>query len=126
MFGTSLAAVGTTNHELHRLRRSALNGFFSKRSISALEPAIQRVIDHACYLLEHRGTGRRVLNLRNFFAAFSADLIGDVAFGSVYGLLDRAAFEPGWQKLMMVYSLSPSYLTFKLTQPRILVVQRTS
>ncbi|KAF2635071.1 cytochrome P450 [Massarina eburnea CBS 473.64] len=101
MFGTSLAAVGTTGHELHRLRRSALNGFFSKRSISKLEPTIQRVIEHACHQLQSRGLNGRILDLRNFFAAFSADVIGEVAFGSGYGLLDKPDFEPGWQKLMM-------------------------
>ncbi|KAJ4297843.1 hypothetical protein N0V90_005739 [Kalmusia sp. IMI 367209] len=102
MFGTSLAAVGTIGHELHRVRRSALNGFFSKRSVSKLESAIREVIDHGCKLLECRGAAGRVLNLRSFFAAFSADVIGQVAFGSNYGLLDRTDFEPGWQRLMML------------------------
>ncbi|CAI6263572.1 unnamed protein product [Periconia digitata] len=101
MFGTSLATVGTTGHDLHRLRRSALSNFFSKRSISQLEPNIQRMVDHACRLLKDRGLGGEKLNLKDCFAAFSADLIGEVAFGSSYGLLDRAGFEPGWQKLMM-------------------------
>ncbi|KAF2689563.1 cytochrome P450 [Lentithecium fluviatile CBS 122367] len=101
MFGTSLAAVGTCGHELHRLRRSALNGFFSRRSISKLEPTIERAVYRASQLLKRRGSGRRIINLRNFFAAFSADVIGEVAFGSGYGLLDRPDFEPGWQQLMM-------------------------
>ncbi|PVI06026.1 putative P450 monooxygenase, partial [Periconia macrospinosa] len=101
MFGTSLAAVGTTSHDLHRLRRSALNSFFSKRSISQLEPKIQRIVDYACHLLEERGSGSRKLSLKDCFAAFSADVIGEVAFGHGYGLLDRPDFEPGWQKLMM-------------------------
>ncbi|KAF1949228.1 putative P450 monooxygenase [Byssothecium circinans] len=101
MFGTSLAAVGTTGHELHRLRRSALNGFFSKRSILKLELTIKRVVEHGCRRLECRGVNGCTIDLRSFFAAFSADVIGEVAFGSGYGLLDKPGFEPGWQKLMM-------------------------
>lgn len=102
MFGTTTAAVGTTGHELHRVRRGALNGFFSKRAVARLAPSIQDTVDHGCELLKCKGAGARVLNLRDFFAAFSADAIGQVAFGSNYGLLDREDFEPGWQKLMMV------------------------
>lgn len=33
MFGTTSAAVGTTGHELHKIRRGALDGFFSKRAV---------------------------------------------------------------------------------------------
>jgi cytochrome P450 len=102
MFGTTTAAVGTTGHELHRIRRGALNGFFSKRAVANLVPTIQELIDHGCDLLRRTGAEGRVLNLRDFFAAFSADVIGQVAFGSNYGLLDKKDFEPGWQKLMMV------------------------
>lgn len=104
MFGTTLAAVGTTDHHLHRLRRSALNTFFSKRSVSKLQPKIQRMVDYACHLIKDRGSRHEKLNLKNCFAAFSADVIGEVAFGHGYGLLDRPDFEPGWQKLMMVCS----------------------
>ncbi|KAF2446804.1 putative P450 monooxygenase [Karstenula rhodostoma CBS 690.94] len=101
MFGTTTAAVGTTGHELHRIRRGALNGFFSKRTVANLTPTIQELVDHGCELLRRRGGANCVLNLRDFFAAFSADVIGLVAFGSNYGLLDREDFEPAWQKLMM-------------------------
>ncbi|KAF2113271.1 cytochrome P450 [Lophiotrema nucula] len=113
MFGTTMAAVGTTSHELHRLRRAGLNPFFSKRSIAELEPVVQNVVDKACLQLERRGRegigrGEQAggVNLRDFFAAFSADLIGEVAFGEGYGLVDKEDFEPGWQKLMMDLSRS--------------------
>jgi cytochrome P450 len=109
MFGTELAAVGTTGHELHRLRRSALNAFFSKRSIGKLEPTIQHLVEQACRQLKHGSSNGRVLNLRNLFAAFSADVIGEVAFGSGYGLLDKEDFEPGWQRLMMVDIAIPGF-----------------
>ena len=101
-FGTKMAAVGTLSHELHRMRRGALSSFFSKRAVAHLEPAIKQLADTGCGLLKTRGEGGRVLNLRNFYAAFSADVIGQVAFGTNYALLAKEDFEPGWQKLMMV------------------------
>lgn len=119
MFGTSLAAVGTTSHELHRLRRSALNSFFSKRSISKLEPTIQHVVDHACTLVERTASTGCAVNLRNFFAAFSADVVGEVAFGSTYGFLDRPNFDPGWQRLMMVRMFRQRYVSRELIMYRI-------
>lgn len=102
MFGTSLAAVGTTSHKIHRLRRSALNSFFSKRAVLRLEPTIQQVVHQACAALQCGGVKGRVIDLRAFFAAFSADVISEVAFGNSYGLLDSPDFEPKWQQLMMV------------------------
>jgi cytochrome P450 len=118
MFGTSLAAVGTTGHELHRLRRSALNAFFSRRSVSKLEATINQAIQHAFQLLQSRGSKGRVINLRDFFAAFSADVIGEVAFGRNYGLLHKPDFEPGWQRLMMVCPSYSNHLDPELTGSR--------
>ncbi|KAL1605273.1 hypothetical protein SLS60_004821 [Paraconiothyrium brasiliense] len=102
MFGTSTAAVGTTGHDLHRIRRSALNPFFSKRAVMDIAPTIQGIANHGCDSLRRSGAAGRELNLRDFFFAFSADVVGQVAFGSNSGLLDKENFEPGWQKLMMI------------------------
>ncbi|CAG8974307.1 hypothetical protein HYALB_00011977 [Hymenoscyphus albidus] len=43
-FGPYPATIGTQDHDLHRLRRSAVNVFFSKRSVLDLVPHIQRII----------------------------------------------------------------------------------
>ncbi|KAF2144118.1 uncharacterized protein K452DRAFT_267281 [Aplosporella prunicola CBS 121167] len=101
MFGTTDAAVGTVSHELHRLRRAALNPFFSKRSVTRLEPVIQANVDKLCQRLQaFTGTAQPV-NLRDAFTALSADVIGSFAFGRSYGFLDVPDFNPGWHKLMI-------------------------
>lgn len=56
--GMPLATALTQNHQLHRLRRDALNPFFSQRSVNQVESMIQgkikqfvghldRAVDHA-------------------------------------------------------------------------------
>ncbi|KAJ9665810.1 hypothetical protein H2201_004118 [Coniosporium apollinis] len=104
MFGTTTAAVGTTGHELHRVRRGALNPFFSKRSVTRLEPVIQANVDRLCARLkEFAGTAKPV-NLFDAFTALSADVIGSFAFGRSYGFLEHADFNPRWHRLMMELS----------------------
>lgn len=99
---TSQAAVGTTDHDLHRLRRSALNPFFSKRSVARLEPVIQANVDRLCQrLADSSGTGQPV-NLSDAFTCLAADVIGSYAFGQSYGFLETPDFHPGWRRLMTV------------------------
>lgn len=43
--GSSFATVG---HNLHRLRRSALNPFFSKKAIASNEAQIKEKVEHLC------------------------------------------------------------------------------
>lgn len=101
MFGTSQAAVGTAGHELHRMRRGALNPFFSKRSVVHLEPVIWKNVEKLLSRIrESTGFGTPV-NLSDAFACLSADVIGSYAFGKSYGLLDHRQFNPGWRRFMM-------------------------
>ena len=106
MFGTTDAAVGTVSHELHRLRRAALNPFFSKRSVARLEPVIQANVDKLCQRLQAFAGTAQPVNLRDAFTALSADVIGSFAFGRSYGFLDVPDFNPGWHKLMIVRQTS--------------------
>lgn len=104
MFGTTQAAVGTASHELHRVRRAALNPFFSRRSVVRLEPVIQLHVDKLRARLERSADSGEPVNLTDAFTALSADVIGDFAFGKRYGFLDADDFNPGWHKLMLVSS----------------------
>lgn len=102
MFGTTKAAVGTTSHELHRVRRAALNPFFSRRSVTRLEPVIRANIDKLRARLEGFANTDEPVNVTDAFTALSADVIGGFAFGRSYGFLDAKDFNPGWHKLMLV------------------------
>lgn len=100
---------------MHRLRRAALNPYFSKTSVGRLEETIQSNVD----LLQSRlrvilGTGRPV-NLSDAFTCLSADVIGSYAFGKSYGFLESPDFMPGWRALMMVSISSLATYTTLLT-----------
>ncbi|EKG10950.1 Cytochrome P450 [Macrophomina phaseolina MS6] len=101
MFGTTKAAVGTTSHALHRVRRAALNPFFSRRSVARLEPVIQANVNKLRKRLEGFADKGKPVNLTDALTALSADVIGDFAFGRSYGFLDAEDFNPGWHKLML-------------------------
>jgi cytochrome P450 len=45
VLGTPGASMNTNSHDLHRIRRSALNPFFSKASIRKLQPLVDAKVD---------------------------------------------------------------------------------
>ena len=80
------------DHDLHRLRRAAINPFFSKQKVAALQPVIQRLVDKLCAKLEaSRGTGE-VIPIECAFDAFTMDVITEYALDTSFGYLDQ----PGW------------------------------
>lgn len=87
-FGAPNSLVGTINHEHHRLRRSFLNNYFSKRSVTHLAPMIHEKVDLLIRRFEnafHQGT---VLHLLLDFAALTADVITHYSYGVSYGYLE--------------------------------------
>jgi cytochrome P450 len=102
MFGTTNAAVGTIDHDLHRIRRSALNPFFSKQAVMKLEPVIQANVNRLRDKLADSASTGTPVNMSDAFTCFSADVIGAYAFGQDYGFLDCEDFCPRWRRLMMV------------------------
>jgi cytochrome P450 len=106
MFGTTFAAVGTADHDVHHMRRSALNPFFSRQNMTALEPEIQRHVDKLLSRLkEYKGSGEPV-NLVDAFTALTADIIGSLGFGIQGAFLDKEGFYPEWHVFMMELSRS--------------------
>ncbi|KAF2712577.1 putative P450 monooxygenase, partial [Pleomassaria siparia CBS 279.74] len=101
MFGTSSAAVGTVDHDLHRHRRSALSPFFSKNHITQLGPRISKHINKLKKrLCQFKGTGIPV-NLNHVFTSLTADIIGDLAFGEGHEILGDHHSSSDWHAFMM-------------------------
>jgi len=79
------------------LRRSALNPFFSKRSILAIEPLIQDKVDRFCNAIrEHIKSGQAV-ELQTAYMALTLDVISHYAFGQSFGLVETPGFSPAWK-----------------------------
>ncbi|KAL4938902.1 hypothetical protein BDV06DRAFT_214721 [Aspergillus oleicola] len=79
-FGPYPNVLGTASHEPHRLRRSALNSFFSKKAVNDLLPAMLRPINILCKRLEDASESNETLNMKYIFAAVTLDIINDYCF----------------------------------------------
>ncbi|PQE06289.1 benzoate 4-monooxygenase cytochrome P450 protein [Rutstroemia sp. NJR-2017a BBW] len=69
VFGPYPAAIGTQGHHLHRIRRGALNPFFSKRSVLDLVPFIRTHIDRLCARFDAASKSSEPIDLKYCFAA---------------------------------------------------------
>ncbi|KAE9985723.1 hypothetical protein BLS_005689 [Venturia inaequalis] len=91
----SLAGIGSVHHNLHRLRRGALNRFFSKAAIVKIEPLVHTLAQKLCdKLLARSKDGRPAFNISMAYSCFTTDIITRYCFGQSYGYLDQEEFEP--------------------------------
>lgn len=93
-FNNTLAAFSTPDPNLHRVRRGALNPFFSKRKIAERAVMIQAHMDALCHRLKAEWQGRdRVLAVNDMWGCFAFDNVAEYAFGRRYNLIDAADFK---------------------------------
>lgn len=84
--GTSMFAA--TDHDLHQFRRNILANFFSKRSVTNMQPLIQDKIERLIVKLEEASKNDTAVNLNILSAAFTADVISHYSYGVSLGCLD--------------------------------------
>ncbi|MCJ1358190.1 MAG: hypothetical protein MMC33_008189 [Icmadophila ericetorum] len=100
-FGTPDSVFGTAAHDIHRMRRGALNQYFSKASVTKLEPIIKQVVDKLCDKLElHAGTGKPII-LSMAISCMTADIVTEYSFARSYNLLDSPTFEPNLHRAIV-------------------------
>ncbi|KAJ5587589.1 uncharacterized protein N7459_003354 [Penicillium hispanicum] len=87
-YGAPRSLVGTINHDHHRLRRSYLGNYFSKRAITSLAPYIHEKLDQLIHRFENAFHHSLVVHLQLDFAALTADVITQYCYGWSYGYLD--------------------------------------
>ncbi|KAF2111418.1 cytochrome P450 [Lophiotrema nucula] len=95
--GAMLEAI---DHDLHKMRRSAVSNFFSKRSVQALEPL---VIDKAKRLVERLkedGANGRVVNCNNAMAGMTMDVISAYCFGESMNALSKSEYGKQWLDIL--------------------------
>ena len=92
---------GTIPHDHHRLRRSALNPFFSKRSIVAIEPLIQDKVNKLCDAVGLYIKSGKPLELQTAYMALTLDVISHYAFGETLRLVEKEGFSPDWKKALL-------------------------
>ncbi|KAJ5715786.1 benzoate 4-monooxygenase cytochrome P450 [Penicillium malachiteum] len=80
VFGPFPATIGTPSHELHRVRRSALNPFFSKKSVNDLFPVMWKPIEILLQRLQKFSETGEVLNMKYCYAAATMDIMTAYCF----------------------------------------------
>ncbi|KAI4087725.1 MAG: hypothetical protein LQ344_006611 [Seirophora lacunosa] len=95
MFGqVDNAAFDTLDHDMHRMRRAPWNPYFSKQSISRIQPLlIQTAVDKLCdRFAEHQAAGKPVV-MTHAYASLTTDTISEYSFPEGYDLLSHPEFD---------------------------------
>lgn len=74
--------------------RKYLSNAFSDRSLKEQEYIIASIIDKLVSQVEARGSGRDGIDLTLWFNLMTFDVIGELAFGKVFGGLDAGRSSP--------------------------------
>ncbi|RWA06753.1 hypothetical protein EKO27_g8357 [Xylaria grammica] len=85
--GTPYSIVSTTDHDLHRRRRNALNSFFSVASVRRLEPIMKRYMAEMISRMEQAGQTGQIMEMHLLFKACASDVITEYAFGESIGFI---------------------------------------
>ncbi|WYZ45823.1 hypothetical protein EsH8_IX_000048 [Colletotrichum jinshuiense] len=91
-FGFSTDSFSTSPHELHRVRRKALNPFFAAGKIAEFQPVIEAKVNNLCNKLASSADGE-VVKIDRAFVALTTDVITQYAFGKSYDHLESPGFE---------------------------------
>ncbi|KAG0651719.1 Cytochrome P450 monooxygenase [Hyphodiscus hymeniophilus] len=84
----------TAPHALHKIRRKALNPFFSKSQISALWPYIVEKSERLCSVVEESYCDdAKPLYLTRAIGCFALDVVTEYSFGKTFNHLDKPGFE---------------------------------
>ncbi|KAL8713856.1 MAG: hypothetical protein Q9220_002001 [cf. Caloplaca sp. 1 TL-2023] len=83
-----MSTSGTISHDLHRLRREALQPFFSRENVAMLEPVITNQIDRLESHLEAALVSGKPINLSDLYYALARDIVFEYSFGKPSHFLD--------------------------------------
>jgi hypothetical protein len=83
-----LSTFATVDYHLHRSRRGILNPFFSRQSVFKVENIVQEKVQKVTKLLENAHQDKSMVFLDDIFAALTADIISDYAYGESTNVLD--------------------------------------
>lgn len=98
--GSSDAAFGTSDHDLHRVRRGAQQGYFTQPAVARFDPALETIVDKLISRLgEFKATGQPA-NLSNAYRSLAADVVTEFAFHKSYRLLDSPDFSAQFQRTL--------------------------
>ncbi|KFY49221.1 hypothetical protein V496_10164 [Pseudogymnoascus sp. VKM F-4515 (FW-2607)] len=93
-FGLPESMFGTNDHDSHRIRRAAVNPFFSKGAVRSLQPIIDERIDALLSRFREFQTSGQPIILNYAFSAYTNDIAQEYAFARSDHRVDQHDFEP--------------------------------
>ncbi|KAJ4983198.1 cytochrome P450 [Stagonosporopsis vannaccii] len=93
-FGNDLTTFSTDDHYHHRIRRGALNPFFSKQRVVGLQDMIWTHVEKLCQRFEEYRTAQKPLPVSDAFGCLTADIIIQYSMGLQQKALDDPEFAP--------------------------------
>jgi hypothetical protein len=105
--GLPYSAFATCPNDMHRLRRGALNPFFSRKMVLQLEEIVQDKAEKLCAIVSRKLSVGEAADLHHGFRAVSIDVITDYAFDRCYNLLDSP--DLGVHFFTMIRRTGPSF-----------------
>ncbi len=99
--GADGSSFSTVPHDLHRLRRGALNPFFSVRSVTQLEPVIKSKVEKLSSRFQEIAKTGEIVRLDAAFMALTMDIICDYAFAKDRKYLDEPDFKLLWKQTII-------------------------
>ncbi len=91
--GNKGSFLTTAPHDHHRLRRTPLNTFFSKKKIIDFQPVIRKKLERLCYKITQYASSGREMNLLRAYTAFIGDVLAEYSFAVSYDHLESKDFE---------------------------------
>lgn len=105
--GAPASSFATVSHDLHRIRRSALNPFFSKRAVyTNAEQLIRDKTEKLCQRFREACKTQEVIRLDAAYMALTMDIITHYAFGESYNYLAEPDFKLEWKETVIGGSAS--------------------
>ncbi|RYP39101.1 hypothetical protein DL768_010736 [Monosporascus sp. mg162] len=84
--------VSTSDHDLHRGRRNALNSFFSVASVRRLVATMKEYRAKMISRMEQAGETGEIMQMHHVFKACASDVITEYAFTECFGFMNTADF----------------------------------
>ncbi|PWY86892.1 cytochrome P450 [Aspergillus heteromorphus CBS 117.55] len=110
-FGTKTATFTASSPDVHRVKRSALNPFFSRKRVLELEDIVQGKANKLIERMREAFKSTGYIDLHYGFRALSVDVITDYAFDNCYGFLDEQDF--GVAFFEMIRGFGPAFWFFQ-------------
>lgn len=95
-FDFGLSSFATEDHRLHRLRRGAMNPFFSRGKVLKREPLVQELVQQLCKRIKEMLWTRGIVPISLGYTCLTTDLINSFVMDQNYRYLDTPDWLPYW------------------------------